>query len=149
MLNDFFKSCVWKVLAYNVKSTAFWCRAIDILGFYPRGAAKMALATVRLWLELNNSSSGCFIFCTFENADYEIHKDLMPSVYFLALKYHLTNIYMKENALRKIYMKNTDCIVNVKSVEIINKLRQSSPGLQIYQQKLSTWCSYLIHLMYN
>ena len=45
---------------------------------------------------------------------------------------------MKENALRKIYMKNTDCIVNVKSVEIINKLRQSSPGLQIYQQKLST-----------
>ena len=92
----------------------------------------MALATVRLWLELNYSSSGCFIFCPFENADYEIHKDLMPSVYFLALKHHLTNIYMKENALRKIYMKNTDFIVNVKSVEIINKLRQSSPGLQIY-----------------
>ena len=56
----------------------------------------------------------------------------MPSVYFLALKHHLTNIYMKENALRKIYMKNTDFIVNVKRVEIINKLRQSSPGLQIY-----------------
>ena len=37
-------------------------------------------------------------------------------------KYHLTNIYTKENS-------NTDCVMNVKSAEISNKLGQSLPGL--------------------
>ena len=40
-------------------------------------------------------------------------------------KYHLTNIYMKENP-------NTDCVVNAKSDEISNELGQSLSGLQIY-----------------
>ena len=39
-------------------------------------------------------------------------------------KYHLINIYTKENS-------NTDCVVNVRSVEISNELGQSLPGLQI------------------
>ena len=55
-LNDFYKSCLQKVLAYNVKSIVFRCGAIDIPGFDPREAAKMALATVRLNLESNHSS---------------------------------------------------------------------------------------------
>ena len=37
----------------------------------------------------------------------------------------MTNIYMKENS-------HTDCVVNVKSVEISNQLGQSLPGSQIY-----------------
>ena len=49
----------------------------------------------------------------------------MSNVYFPVSKYHLTNIYMKENS-------NTDCVINVKSVEISNKLGQSLPGLEIY-----------------
>ena len=85
----------------------------------------MARATLRLWLESNHSSIDCVIFCTLENADYEIHKDLMSTVYFPVSKYHLTNIYTKENS-------NTGCVVNVKSVEISNELGQSLPGLQIY-----------------
>ena len=40
-------------------------------------------------------------------------------------KYHLTNICMKVNS-------NTDCVLNVKSVEVINELGQS----QILGQKL-------------
>ena len=50
-LNDFYKSCLQYVLAYNVKSIAFCCGAISIPRFDPRKATKMALAIVRLWLE--------------------------------------------------------------------------------------------------
>ena len=100
-----------------IKSIAFCCGTIGIPGFDPREAAKMALATVRLWLESNHSSIDHVIFCTFENADYEIYKDLMSNVYFPVSKYHLTNIYMKENS-------NTDCVVNEKSDEISNELGQ-------------------------
>ena len=46
----------------------------------------------------------------------------MPTVYFPVSKYHLTNIYMKENS-------NTDYVVNTKSVEISNELSQSFTGL--------------------
>ena len=81
-LNDFYKSCLEKVLAYNVKSIAFCCGTIGIPGFDPREAAKMAIATVRLWWESNHSSIERVIFCANENADYEIYKDLMFTVYF-------------------------------------------------------------------
>ena len=111
-LNNFYKTCLEKTLSYIVKSIAFCCRAIDIPGFDPREAAKMALATVRFWLESNHSSIDRVISCTFENTHYEICKDLMSNV-------------VKENS-------NTDCVVNVKRAEISNKLGQSLPGLQIY-----------------
>ena len=124
-LNVFYKSYLEKVLAYKVKSIAFCCGTIGIPGFDPREAAKMALATVRLWLESNHSSIDHVIFCANENTDYEIYKDLMPTVYFFQSKYHLTNINMKESS-------NTDCVVNKKSVEISNELGQSLLGVQIY-----------------
>ena len=124
-LNDFYKSSLQTVLAYNVKSVAFYCEAIGIAGFDRKKAAKMALATVRLWLESNHSSFDHAIFCTFGSVDYEIWKDLMSTVYFPVSKYHLTNIYKSQNS-------NIDCVVNVKSVEISNELGQSLPGLQIY-----------------
>ena len=41
-LNEFHKSCLQKVLAYNVKSIAFCYVAIGIPGFSQRKAAKMA-----------------------------------------------------------------------------------------------------------
>ena len=49
----------------------------------------------------------------------------MSNVYFPMSNYHLTNMYMNENS-------STDCVVNVKTVEISNELVQSLPGLQIY-----------------
>ena len=55
--------------AYNVKFVAFCCCRIGIFEFDSKKAAKMALATVRLWLESNYSSIDSVIFCTFENAD--------------------------------------------------------------------------------
>ena len=124
-LNDFYKSCLQKVFGDNVKSIAFCCVAVGVPGFDPRKAAKMVLATVRLWLESNHSSVDHVTFCTRENADYEIYKDPVSTVYFPVSNYHLTNIYMKENP-------NTDFVVNWKSVEISNELGESLPGLQIY-----------------
>ena len=123
-LNDFHKSCLQKVLSYNVKSVAFCCRAIGIPGLDPRKAAKMALAAVRLWLESNHSSTDCVIFSTYENVDCEIYKDLMSTVYFPMSKYHLTNFYMKENS-------NTDSVVNMKSVEISNKRQSFTKYLRV------------------
>ena len=116
-LNDFYKSYLQKVLAYNLKSVAF--------GFDPREAATMTVATVRLWLGSNHSSIDHIIFCTYENTDPEIYEDLMSTVYFPVSKYHLTNIYMKESS-------NTDCVVNKKNVKINNELGQSLPAVSIY-----------------
>ena len=55
-LNDFHKSCLQKVLAYNVKSVAFCCGAIAIPAFDPKKAAKIALPTVRLCQTLRMKS---------------------------------------------------------------------------------------------
>ena len=44
------------------KSIAFCCGTIGIPGFDPREAAKMALATARLWLESDHFSIDCVNF---------------------------------------------------------------------------------------
>ena len=124
-LNECYKNCLQKVLAYSVKYVAFFCGTIGTPGFDSRKATKMVLVTVRLWLESNHSSLDHVIFCTYENADYEIYKDLMSTVYVPVSKYNLTNIYMKENS-------NTDSVANMKSDEISHELGQSLSILQIY-----------------
>ena len=51
-----------------------------------RRAAKMAFATVRLWLGSNHSSiERVIFFSTYENQDYEIYKDLMSTVFSLII----------------------------------------------------------------
>ena len=89
--------------------------ATGICGFDQSKAAEIALATVRLWPESNHSSVDQVIFCTHENADYEIYKDLMSTVYFPVSKIHLTDNYMRESS-------NNDCVVNVKNFEISDEL---------------------------
>ena len=84
----------------------------------------MALATVRLWLESSHSSIDRVIICTYENADYDIYKDLISTVYVAVSKYHFTNIYIKESS-------NTDCVLKEK-IKISNQLGQSLSGVQIY-----------------
>ena len=64
------------------------------------------------WLESNHSSIDHIIFFTYENADYEIYKALMSTVYF-PVSIPFDYIYMKENS-------NTDYVVNVEIVEISN-----------------------------
>ena len=64
------------------------------------------------------------VVCTYENADQEIYKDLMPAVYFSVSKFYLTSIFMKE-------ISNTGTFVNVESDGISNELRQNL-SKQIY-----------------
>ena len=54
-LNDFYKSCLENVIAYDVKPIAFCSGTIGIPRFDLNEAAKMAIALVRLWLESNHS----------------------------------------------------------------------------------------------
>ena len=117
-LKDCYKTCLQDILTYNITSIAFCCIATGISEFDQKKAAEVALATVRLWLESNHSSVDCVIFCTYENADYEIYKDLMSIVFFPVSKILLTNNYMKENS-------DKDCVVNVKNVEISDALGQN------------------------
>ena len=48
----------------------------------------------------------------------------MPTVYFPVSKYYLTNINIKENS-------STDSVVNMKSVEISNKLQLFTKYLRL------------------
>ena len=102
----------------------FCCVANGICGFNQRKHAETALATVRLWPESNHFSVDCVIFCTYENADYEINKNLMSSFYFPVSNIHSTDSYMNENS--------NDCVANVKNFEICDELGQHLSGLQIY-----------------
>ena len=79
-LKDRCKSCLQNVLTYNVKSIAFCCAGTGIPGFDQKKGAEIALVSARIWLESNHSSVNRVIFCTYENADYEIYKDLMSIV---------------------------------------------------------------------
>ena len=79
-LNDCYKICLPKVVANNANSVAFCNGAIGVPGCDPRNIAKMALATVRLWLESNHTSINHVVFCPYENADYELYRDLMSTV---------------------------------------------------------------------
>ena len=102
------------------------CVATGTCGFDQRKAAELALATVRFWqLESNHSSVDRVIFCTHENADYEIHEDLMSTVYFPLSKIQLTDGYMKESS-------NNDCVVNLKNFEISDEVGQNLSGWQIH-----------------
>ena len=73
------------------------------LGLTQEKLLKMALLIVRLWLESNHSSID----------------------YFSVPKYHLINIFLKENS-------NIYCVVDVKGYEISNELSQHLSEIQIY-----------------
>ena len=64
-------------------------------------------------------------FCTYENSDYEIYKDLMSTVYFPVSKCRFTVNHMQE-------IPKNNCMANVKNIENHNKLVKNISGLQIY-----------------
>ena len=50
-LSDCYESCLHKRLAFDINYIAFCSMATGVHGFDQRKAAKMALATIRHWLE--------------------------------------------------------------------------------------------------
>lgn len=81
-LKDCYESCLHNVLTYdrnNIKSIAFCCISTGVFKFDRRKAAEIALNTVRVWLEFNRLSVDRIIFCTYENEDFDIYKELITS----------------------------------------------------------------------
>ena len=123
-LDGCYESRLQSLSVYNINYIAFWYIQFGILGFDSRKAAQMALKSARPWLESNHTSVDHVIFCTYENSDYEIYKNLMFNVYFLVPECHLSGNNMKEISNK--------CVTNVKNIENHNKLVQNISGLQIY-----------------
>ena len=73
-----YESCIQNFLAYDVKSIAFCCVATIICELDHRKAVRVALSTVRLWME--------FILSI---VSFYAHRKMSTS-YFHVLKYHLT-----------------------------------------------------------
>ena len=124
-----YKSCLQKILVYNVKSIAFCSGATGIRGFHHTKADKMVPA-------LSGSGQNQTIlhvnFVHNEKANYEIYKDLNSTFYFTESKHYLTNGYMKDNAVSRAILQpvywfgipNSDP-QNLKSVKInLSKNRQ-------------------------
>ena len=75
----------------------------------------MALATVRLRLESKDSSIDRVIFCTFENADYEIYKihDVGQSLSVLQIYPNFTQNSESESLARRSKRINSKVYFNV------------------------------------
>ena len=114
---DYHISCLQNVLTWV---------ATGICEFDQRKAAEIALGTVTLWLESNHSSVNHVIVCAYENADYEIYKDLMSTVYFPVSKNHSLDNYLKSNW-------SNYCVLNVKNIETSDESGQNLSGCQIYR----------------
>ena len=72
-----YENCLQNVLEHNIKSIVFPCISTGIYNYDNKQAAHVALNTVRLWLELNQSHIERVVFCTYKDEDFEIYKELM------------------------------------------------------------------------
>jgi hypothetical protein len=64
-----------------LNSIVFPCISTGIFNFPNRKAADIALNTVRTWLEVNSSHIEQIIFCTYEDNDFQIYKELLPEYF--------------------------------------------------------------------
>jgi O-acetyl-ADP-ribose deacetylase (regulator of RNase III) len=76
-----YKSCLNLCLQQKLRSIAFCCISTGIFGYPVEAATKVALRTVRLWMEQHWMDMDCVIFCTYSSLDTAVYKDLMP-IYF-------------------------------------------------------------------
>ena len=80
-LCDCYQNCLHNILAYKIKSIIFPCISTGLFNFPNRKAAHIAINTVRRWLEVNSSHIEQIIFCTYEEDDFQIYKELMPEYF--------------------------------------------------------------------
>ena len=81
ILTSCYENCLQNVLNYNIRSIAFCCISTGIYGYDSKDAARVALDTVRLWLEKNHQSVNEIVFCTYTSEDYDAYNDFC-SKYF-------------------------------------------------------------------
>ena len=81
LLSDCYTNCLEDVILFRIKSIVFPCISTGIFNFPRRKAAHTALNAVRSWLETYHSEIEQIVFCTYEDQDFEIYKEIM-SKYF-------------------------------------------------------------------
>lgn len=67
-----------------IREICFCCISTGVYGYPNKKAAKVALKTIRNWLESseeNMSSVDLIVFCTFTETDFDIYNNLMPLVF--------------------------------------------------------------------
>lgn len=77
-LRKCYKACLQLCLDHKLRSIAFPCISTGVYGYPEQPAAKVALQTVRQWLEIHWREIDSIIFCTFTASDMQLYTDLMP-----------------------------------------------------------------------
>jgi len=82
-LESCYVQCLEIVKKYELRSVAFCCISTGIYGYPKKPAAKVALSSVREWIDKNGLESiDRIIFCMFLDEEEQIYSKLMNK-YFL------------------------------------------------------------------
>ena len=77
-LQKCYSACLDLCLRNNLRTIAFPCISTGVYGYPEEPAAKVALQTVRLWLERHWREIDCVVFCTFMDSPWATYRKLMP-----------------------------------------------------------------------
>lgn len=77
-LRKCYLACLDLCLKHRLRSIAFCCISTGRYGYPVKPAAKVALKTVREWLDVHWREMDCVIFCTYSDSDLKLYKSLMP-----------------------------------------------------------------------
>ncbi|XP_028395930.1 ADP-ribose glycohydrolase MACROD2-like isoform X2 [Dendronephthya gigantea] len=77
LLESCYNLCLDLMKKNELSSMAFCCISTGIYGYPYEAASKVALETVRLWLDKNKDWDGRIIFCVFLQDDLDIYEKLM------------------------------------------------------------------------
>uniref|UniRef100_A0A8B9KPD6 Mono-ADP ribosylhydrolase 1 n=1 Tax=Astyanax mexicanus TaxID=7994 RepID=A0A8B9KPD6_ASTMX len=80
-LRDCYYNCLHTAIENNLRTVAFPCISTGVYGYPPDEAVKVALATVKEFLETHHAQMDRVIFCVFLKSDEELYKKNLP-VYF-------------------------------------------------------------------
>ncbi len=83
LLASCYKTCLDLLVLNELKTIAFCCISTGIFGYPNKPACKVALRTVRDWLETdkNYKKIDRIVFCIFTDVDLEIYEKQMPKFF--------------------------------------------------------------------
>jgi O-acetyl-ADP-ribose deacetylase (regulator of RNase III) len=77
-LRNTYRACLKLCLQHGLRTIAFPCISTGLYGYPAEAAAKVALSTVRQWLEKHQDDVDFIIFCTFSSKVLQLYTSLMP-----------------------------------------------------------------------
>ena len=112
-LKSCYENCLQEVLENNIKSIAFCCIATGIYGFDQKQAAKIALSTIREWLDIHHEIVDRVIFCFYDGANSKKsttrHGVAQKGLFFDTplVKFHFGNLFHVQKAFWFKFQKST------------------------------------------